>query len=191
MPNVNRDQTLYVQTENPDTWTFPPNTTTSLPTPTGNRIQGELGKAHDSNDRTYQRVRLDSGATSATSAGAVAANELAYWKDRANYLVTNDSAQALIGGAANSFRNNVAGIFRSAVPAGYYCDILIRGRDIAVKEAGSATAGMLLISDTSTTAAQALGVAIGNAAVVQLLGVVTTATATGFCKASVDIPNIP
>lgn len=191
MPHTNRDQTLYVQTENPDTWTFPPNTATSLPTPTGNRIQGELGKAYDWNDRTYQRVRLDSGATSATSVGVVAANELAYWKDRANYIVTNDSAQGLIADAANSFRNNVAGIFRSAVPAGYYCDILVRGRNIAVKEVGSATAGMQLICSTSTTAADALGVAIGSAAVVQLLGVVTTATSGTTCYAAVDISNIP
>jgi hypothetical protein len=132
MPNTNRDQLLYIQTGNPDTWSFAPETTTSTPTSVARRIQGELGKAYDWNDRAYQRVKLDSGATASNTVGAVAANQLAFWKDKSQYLVTNDKRFALQGAVANSFANNVAGIFRSAVPAGYYCDILIRGRNIAV-----------------------------------------------------------
>lgn len=180
MPNINRDQTVYVQTGNPDTWTMQ-----TLQRP------GELGKAYDWNDRAYQRVQLDSGATASTTLGVVAANQLAFWKDRSKYIVTNDVAQALIGGVASSYCNNVAGIFRSAVTAGYYCDILIRGRNIAVKEAGSATAGMSLEATPSATTAGATGIAVGTQNTYQKLGIVTTATVANVCYAAIDIPNIP
>lgn len=180
MPNANRVQTVYIDTGNPDTVNV-----SSLYRP------AELGQAYDYNDRAYQVVKLDSGVTASTGAGVVAANQLAFWKDRSAYLVTNDSTQALIGGVAASFRNNVAGIFRNAATSGYYTHILIRGRNIAVKEAGSATAGETLCASTSTTAADALGTAIATASPVQQIGVVTTATAANVCYAAVDIPNIP
>lgn len=152
---------------------------------------GDLGVTTEWNDRSYQRVVLDSGATASSPAGVVAANELAYWKDRSKYIVTNDSSQALFNNTASSFRNNVAGVFRSAVTAGNACFVLQRGRQINVKEAGSATAGMILISDTSTTAAQGLGVAINTAPNCQQLGTVYTATAANVAVVDVDIASIP
>lgn len=188
MPNVNRISTPYIGGGNPDTWSEP---VSNVPGAYQPYAGGDLGNAYDWNDKAYQKVRLDSGATSATPAGAVAANQLAYWKDRANYIVTNDSRFGLLGGTANSFRNNVAGLFRAAVPAGNQCFILQRGRQVNVLEAGSATPGMILVSDTSTTAAQSLGVAIGTAPPVYPLGVVVTATSGGFCVADFDIPNVP
>ena len=188
MPNANRIQTLYVVSGNPDTVNELPSSTTNVGT---YPRTGQLGQAGDFNDRAYQYVQLDSGATASSSAGVVAANEVAYWKDRSQYIVTNDSSQALFANTANSFRNNVAGIFRNAVTAGNYCYVLQRGRSISVKEAGSATPGMILVSDTSATAAQALGTAIGTAPPVQPLGVVVTATAANVCTADIDIPNIP
>jgi hypothetical protein len=180
MPNANRIQSLYVSTGNPDTV----NDSTLL-------RPGELGAAYDVTDRAYQLVQCDSGATAATPAGVVAANELAYWKDRSNYLVTNDSRFGLLSGIANSQRNNVAGIFRNAVTAGNYCFVLQRGRNISVKEVGSATAGMTLCASTSTTAADALGTAIGTSSPTQQIGIVVTATSGTTCVADVDIPNIP
>jgi hypothetical protein len=181
MPNVNRDQTLYVPTANPDTWS-----TETLQRP------GELGKAYDWNDRTYQRVKLDSGATAANTVGVVAANQLAFWKDRANYIVTNDVQQARFGGVANSECNNVAGIFRSAVTAGYYCDILIRGRNIAVVEAGSGVGGGTLEATAGgATTAGTTAVAAGTTNTYQKLGIIITATVATVCYADIDIPNIP
>jgi tRNA G18 (ribose-2'-O)-methylase SpoU len=189
MPNVNRIISPFLGgTGNPDTYTETASTTPGSYSPYAG---GDLGTAYDTNDRTYQKVTLDSGATSATPAGAVAANQLAYWKDRSNYIVTNDSRFALFAGTANSFRNNVAGLFRSAVAAGANCFILQRGRQVNVKEVGSATTGMLLVASTSTTAADALGVAINTAAPCMPLGVVTTATSGTTCVADFDIPNIP
>lgn len=192
MPNANRTQTVYMNTGNPDT------AIDLVPyTP------GQAGQAFDWNDRAYQIVNVDSGATASTPAGLPVVNQLAYWKDRSNYVVTNDSRFGLLGGVANSFRNNVAGVFRQTLtaaqvagsstssPYGAQICLLQRGRSINVLEAGSGTAGELLVSDTSSTAAQALGVAINTAAPAQNLGVIVTATAGGFCVADVDIPNIP
>lgn len=180
MPNANRSQTFYSPTGNPETMN-----SASLYFP------GQLGQAFDANDRTYQTVQLDSGATSATATGVVAANQLAFWKDRATYLVTNVAAAALFGGVANSYRNNVAGVFAMAVTAGYYCNVIQRGRAVNLKEAGSATAGMSLCANASSTAADALGTAIATASPTQNLGVVITATSGVTCVADLDIPNIP
>ena len=94
-------------------------------------------------------------------------------------------------GVTNSYCNNVAGIFRAAVTAGYYCDILIRGRNIAVKEAGSAAGGMSLEATPAATTAGATGVAVGTQNAYQKIGVVRTATAANVCYADVDIANIP
>jgi|SRR5579872_2921608 len=187
MPNSNRKQTVYVSTGNPDTV----NETAPGFNP------GQLGQSYDLNDREYQFVQLDSGATAATPAGAPAANQLLYWKDRSVYLVTNDSRFGLRpgsgvgGGVAASFRNNVAGILRNAATPGNMIFLLQRGRGITVNEAGSGSGGELLVSDTSTTACQGLGVAINTAAPAQLLGVIVTATAASVCTADLDIVGIP
>ena len=182
MPNTNSYQPFYVgQAASPDTYQ-------ELG---AGYAAGELGTTGDWNDRSYQRVFLDSGATSATPAGAVAANQLAYWKQRSTYTVTNDSRFGLLGGTASSFRNNVAGVFRAAIVAGSACFVLQRGRHINVKEVGSATPGMTLIGSTSTTAADALGVAINTAPNCLTLGVVVTATASNVAVADVDIAPIP
>ncbi len=180
MPNNNRVQTQYVVTGNPDT------VNTADP-----YFAGQIGQSFDVNDREYQFVQSDSGITAGTPAGLIAANQLAYWKDRSQYIVTNDSRQALFANTLLSFRNNVAGVFRNAVTPGNYCFVLQRGRAINVKEAGSATPGMQLIASTSTTAADTLGVAINTAANCIPLGVVITATAANVCVADLDIPGIP
>lgn len=180
MPNTNRDQTMYVPTANPDTWS-----SATLQRP------GELGKAFDANDKAYQRVKLDSGATAANTVGVVAANQLAFWKDRANYIVTNDKRFALLNGVANSFGNNVAGVFRSAVPAGYYCDILQRGRNIPVAAVAGVDGGEQVIADVTANTASADSVAVGTAVTYQKLGVVRTNVANSVAYADFDIPNIP
>ncbi len=191
MPNVNRTISPFIQSGNPDTDYQTGPFTASTP---GNFIPyagGDLGTAFDYNDKAYQKVYLDSGATSGTPAGAVAATQLAYWKDRANYIVTNDSRFALFSDTLLSFRNNCAGLFRAAVPAGSFCFVLQRGRNVRVKEVGSATPGMVLIPSTSTTAADALGVAINTAPNCMPIGICIVATSGTTCTADFDLPNIP
>jgi hypothetical protein len=175
---------MYVQTGNPDTWMM-----ATLQRP------GELGKAYDWNDRAYQRVKVDSGATAANTVGAVAANQLAFWKDKSQYIVTNDKRFALQDGVANSFANNVAGIFRAAVTSGYYCDILIRGRNIALEVAtadeAAVTGGVSLIADVTADTASVDGIAVGTATTYQKLGICRTASTSNVAYGDIDIGNIP
>lgn len=179
MPNTNRDQTAYVPTGNPDTWT---EQTLTRP--------GELGKTHDFNDRTYQRVQLDSGATSSSSVGVVAANQVAYWKDKTKYLVTNDVNQAL-GVASSAQMQFAAGIFRSAVTAGYYCDIVVRGRNIACADDGSPGVGETIIADATSGQARVKGIALGTASTHKVLGYCRTASSANVSYNDIDIPDIP
>lgn len=181
MPNTNRRQPIYLPTGNPDTWHDP-----TL------YAAGELGLAFDYNDRAYQRVRVDSGATAANPIGVVAVNTLAFWKDKDQYLVTNDDRQAIGGSTVNAWRNQVAGIFRHAVTAGDYCDILQRGDNIPVAAAAFAGGiGQRCIAQTTGTA-QVTFEAVGAANTYQVVGVARGAAAwTNLVQADVDIPNIP
>ena len=179
MPNTINDQTMYVPTGNPDTWS-----SATLQRP------GELGKRYDYNDRTYQRVQLDSGCTSGPTVGVVAANQLAYWKDKSNYLVTNDIRFAE-GVASSAQAQFAAGIFRSAVTAAYYCDIVVRGRNIACADDGSTSVGMSVIADTTADTARVKGVALGTAATHKLLGHCRTASAANVAYCDLDIPEVP
>jgi hypothetical protein len=137
-------------------------------------------------------VKLDSGATASSLSGVVAANQLAYWKDKSQYLVTNDSAQALGGAgiANNAFRNFIAGIFRSAVTAGNYCDVLQAGQNISVKTTGSPAVGDNLVGDTSATAAQAATVAAGTQITVMSIGKVRGINVANVTPCDVDIPMV-
>jgi len=144
------------------------------------------------------RVRLDSGATSATAVGAVKAGQLAFWKDRANNLVTNDQAQTdiaiALGAAApaNAWLNRVAGVFQLAVstaagtndstgnPVTYVCDIVIEGQNVNVfTKASGATAGCQAVCDTTASTAQAIALTNTNTAPTsQVLGVFRSSTIT-------------
>lgn len=179
MPANIRHQTLYVITGNPDT--------VNEATP---YYGGQLGqRVTDTLGREYQYVKHDSGATSSTSVGVSAANQLAYWKDRTDYLVTNDSAQA-IGGAGlgtSNFRNEVAGIYRNAVTAGNYCFVLQRGENINVKSAsGTYVAGDFVVANTGT-AADATVVAVGTAPTVKTIGTAAGARSGSNTPTDVDI----
>lgn len=181
MPNANRSLGIYLRTGDPDTMNE-----SSLFRP------GELGCAFDYNDRAYQIVKLDSGATASNSVGVVAANQLAFWKDKSAYLVTNDWRQA-IGGAigTNAWMNQVAGIFRTAATAGYYCCILQRGRTIAVADDTSPAVGETAIASSTANTSRIAGEAVGTAPTYQPLGIVVVASSASVSYVDVDIPNIP
>jgi hypothetical protein len=151
-----------------------PDTATST-TPTGT-----LGAPFPYGNKTYIHVQVHSGAN------ATAAGQVAFWNDRANGIVTNVAANALLNAVATSNRNNVAGIFRGVIPAGSYGFILVQGLGIPVLEAGAGAGGMSLVANTGT-AADALGVAIATAPPVQQIGVVTGNFAAGKVTATINI----
>jgi len=183
MPNSNRSLGTYVRTGNPDTVNV-----SSL------YAAGELGTAYDYNDRAYQIVKLDSGCVAGASTGVVAANQLAFWKDKDAYLVTNAPDQA-IGGAlgTGAQANQVAGIFRNAATAGYYCHILQRGDNIPVADDGSTpdAVGESAIADTTANVSRIVGIAVGTAPTYQDLGTCRVVSDGTDTYIDVDIPNIP
>ncbi len=201
MADANRQSagTIWLPTGNPDTTNIAAADWGPTATTVGMGGQpGSLGIKFEASppDRAYQRVQLDSGATASTSVGIVAANQLAYWKDKSQYIVTNDVAQANASNMAgvasvnSGFRNFVAGIFRSAVTAGRYCDILQRGRNISVKTTGTPAIGDFLVSDTSTSTAQAATVTAGTAPTCKTIGVVSGSTVANVTPCDVDIPEV-
>lgn len=178
MPNSNRSLGTYVVTGNPDTVNQ-----------SAMYAAGELGTAYDYNDRAYQIVKLDSGCVAGTGPGIAAANQVAFWKDRSNYVATNDNNQAE-GGLAGS-ANQAAGIIRNAATAGYYIHILQRGRNIAVVDDGSCGANEIAVADVTTNVSRVVGTAVATAAPYLPVGIVRTASTGALAYVDVDIPNIP
>jgi len=183
--------TIYVVSGNPDTVNVSPTDWTSL----GYR-QGELGQIFEDRGRQYQVVQLDSGVTSATTGGVVAANDLAFWKDRATYRVTKDPNQAI--GGLTGFYNEVAGVFRTAVTPnltdvlgiGQVCCILQSGRNIPVKTTGTPAIGDHARANQSTPVADVDNTLGTTACPTQRLGTFTSTIVGGFCNVDLDIPGI-
>lgn len=177
------NQQVYLTTGNPDT-----TNDLALYAP------GEIGACFDFNPginaRTYQRVQLDSGATSANAVGVVAANQLAFWKNKSTKTVTNDSRQAAAASVANGWANNVAGIFRTAVTAGYFCDVLKTGNGINVASDGTGGAGATAIADITASVARIAGIAVGTAPTYQPLGIIRVAAVANVAVVDVDIANL-
>lgn len=155
---------------------------------------GEVGCAFtDQNTGSdYLRVWLDSGATSATSVGAVAAGQLAFWKSQPNNIVTNDKNQCDVG--PSGAINRVAGIFQLAVttapgvndstgqPAQYLCDVLIKSSSGNPSNvvAASALAGAQATANTTAGHADVVyTTGVNTAPVSQVLGVFASSTITG------------
>lgn len=176
MPNIIRIVSPYLQTGNPDTYNSP-----TLYAP------GDLGSSFDLNDKTYTVVQLDSGATSATPTGVVAANQLAFWKSKANRIVTNDRRVAFNNSVLNASGNEVAGVFRNAVTAGNYTALLCRGHNLPVKS-GTITLGQLLTADTDGNGPRVAGVNVGSAPGYLTVGVARAADSGGSVNADIDIP---
>lgn len=158
---------------------------------------GELGCSFSdpNTGKEYLRVQLDSGATASTSIGAVAATELAYWKDQAKAIVTNDKNQCDAG--PSGAINRVAGIFQAAVTAApgqngtdgnplmYMCDLVVRGRTTVA--AASALVGAQATADTTAGAARVVyTTGVNTAPVSQVLGVFLSSTITSN-TADVDV----
>ncbi len=144
---------------------------------------GQLGQTLPTSTGFYQCVQDDSGNTSANTVGVVAANQLAFWKNKAQYLVTNDLRFSQQG------RNGVAGIFRAAITAGYYCYVLQRGDGIAVK--GSAGAALDTMIANSGTNADTTNLTPGVAFTYTPIGVAVAGTSGGNISVNLNIPSAP
>jgi hypothetical protein len=182
MPNARNVQTMYFEGGNPDTWNE-----SSLYAP------GMLGNSISWRQKEYQIVQLDSGATASTDVGAVVANDLAFWKDPDNYIVTNDAPQALGGQTTNAWRNFVAGVFRYAVTAGNYCAILQKGDNIPVNGAAGGGVGQTVIANSGSDA-DVTFVAVATASTYRPLGIAREATAdttAGMVNTDLNIPYYP
>lgn len=189
MPNVNRIISPWIGSGTPDTYNEAVSSTPGANLPYAG---GETGMSFDWNNRTYEKVQLDSGATAATPTGVVAANQLAYWKDKSIGLVTNDRRVAQNNSVANASGNSVAGVFRNAVTPGNLCCILTTGTGIPVKAGTVTGAGQLLTSDVDANGPQCVGVAVGTAPGYQTIGKSLAAAGGGNVSADVYItPTLP
>jgi len=163
---------------------------------------GELGCCFADQNTGDERLRVlvDSGATSSTPVGAVAAGQLAFWKSQPNNLVTNDKRFCDVG--ASGAINRVAGIFTVAAsaapgvngtdgqPAQYMVDLLIRsgsGNTYNVA-AASALAGAQATADTTANVSRAVyTTGVNTAPVSQVLGVFTAGVTANKAPMQVNI----
>jgi hypothetical protein len=149
---------------------------------------GELGVRVDTGDgRQFQQVQLDSGVLSAATKG-----QLVYWKDKANYIVTNNNLFANGGATTTTSQNFVAGVITptNGVTAAYYTFIQQQGPCSFVKTGSITTAIGDQITATTTTG-NAVNVAAGTAVTVIPIGVATevsTGTSHGVDLSIVGIP---
>lgn len=145
---------------------------------------GELGGQIQLGPKSYQLVQLDSGATAATAAGAPVAGQLAFWKNKASYIVTNDRAQAIYPGNSNS-RQAIAGVLvpitvggaagSACATPGNFCVVQQRGPHVGVyTNANSVTIGQNIVADNAATA-QGIAVAVGTAPTNPVVGIATAA----------------
>jgi hypothetical protein len=189
MPNSSNQQTIWTPQGTPDETNI---SVADWDSVAGQR--GQLGVTHDYNSRMYQRVKLDSGATSATPTGAVAANDIAFWRFQGDsavqpYTVTNDRRFAMnLGVATAAYANFVAGVFRMAVTAGHYCDILVKGSNIPVADGGNTFAAGELVFAELDSAAAVDRVGVGTYPSYLALGRARGAAAGGFVNVDIDIP---
>ena len=188
---------VYPRIANP--W-MPQGTPDKTNSPTPFYAPGEIGCAFNdqSSGGSYLRVKLDSGATSATSVGAVAAGQLAFWKDQAAGIVTNDKNQCDVG--PSGAINRVAGIFQLAVtatpgvngtdgnPLQYVCDLVIQKRGYNVAATGTILAGTAMIADTTANTARAISQAtVTTAPVSQVIGIAASSVLSAGNLTPVDV----
>lgn len=175
------NQQVFLSTGNPDTMN---DATLYAP--------GELGACFDfpaKGGPTYEIAQIDSGATSATPTGALAANQLMFWKSRVNKIVTNDSRFAIGGQITNAWRNQVAGILRNAATPGYYVALLVTGNAINVLSDGNGGVGQTAIANSVTTIPGVVPIAVGTAPTYNKIGIYRSDSGT-TAVIDVDIPNI-
>ena len=186
MPHTRNIISPWIGNGDPDTFHETPSTLPGLHLP---YAPADLGGVYEQGDRSYQKVVVDDSTASDRQAiGLVAANQLAYWTNKAAYRVSNSPALA-IGGAAGA-PNVVAGIFRHAVTLGDQCFILQRGRAIPVVSDNTGGVSQRAVA-LATGVNRVTTVALGTALTYQGVGVYTATPAANVAIIDVDIPCIP
>jgi len=149
---------------------------------------GELGcYFNDENTgNQYLREQADSGATSSTGIGHTPqVGELAYWKNQAQNIVTNDKAQCDAG--ATAAPNRIAGVFGVAptiapntngddgAPVMYMVDLIVKTgpQPGYVQCSGVPTAGQTASGNTAANTANTVATAAGTATPSEIVGVFT------------------
>jgi hypothetical protein len=173
--NLNRDGTVYVPTQNPDTVNYDPN-----------YAPGEKGSWYSWQQKRYQIVQLDSGAVALNPSSTVAPNTIAFWMNREQYIVTNDRRAAVGGQAASQVQ--VAGRFGNAVTPGFTCHVQQRGRATLRTQSAAFVGGdsVIAMADSSATADR---VALGTATAFGI-GVARGPAVLGLVTVDLDIPSI-
>lgn len=150
---------------------------------------GELGIRAAIQNKEYQYVQLDTGVLSNATQGQVV-----YWKDAANYVVTNNNLFANNTGGTSAARNFVAGIITptAGVTAGYFTYIQQKGPNAALKSDSVTTAvGDWIVASATTGNVTNASATLGTACPVQNLGVFTAVatgtTQTGYLKIDGDV----
>jgi hypothetical protein len=170
---------------------------TNAPTPL--YAPGELGYAFSDQNTggEYLRVLLDSGATAATTVGAVAKGQIAYWKDQPNSIVTNDARFCDVG--PTGAINRVAGVFQLVVTGGggiagadgnplyYMCDLVIRRPQTPVLCVQALAGAQMVASQTANTPQMTYLTGVTTAPQSQVLGVCYSATALSAGLYSINV----
>lgn len=139
---------------------------------------GQLGMRCTLGSQVWQVVKCDSGPAS------VAAGDVAFWKDRANYIVTNKLADAPQG------RNGACGMFTAAVTPGYFCAVQIGGRGYnTIKTAGAPNQGMTVVANSGSSS-DVIGIPAGTAPTYVPLGVFTGEPGTGYTSIELSVGNM-
>ena len=183
MPNNIRHQIAYLGKDG----TFADYNETTL------YYAGALGQRVTDNNKDYQLVRLDSGATASAATGVVDAGDLGFWKDKSAYLTTNDIAQALgaVDAQNDNKRNFVAGVFLSAITAGNHCWIQQGGRaSVLAAVGGTYDVGNVAIAADSTLS-DVTTVAPPTAPTHVVVGLVAGARSSGKANLDLTLPGIP
>jgi hypothetical protein len=190
MPNANRGTSMFLGPfSSPDTLNQPLTASAASATaaaPAQYYAAGDIGVTFEYQDKAYTVAILDSSATSANPVGAPAANNLLFWKSKANRLVTNDFRSCITPTVPGA---SIAGVLRvtptTTGTGGNVIAMLIRGFGIPVTS-GTSAIGPVMVDTTASTArvvtAVGTAVQVGNATAVNAGGNVTT---------NVDIPQLP
>jgi hypothetical protein len=139
---------------------------------------GQLGMRVTQVGKVFQVVKSDSGPAT------IAAGDIAFWKDRANYIVTNKLADAPQG------RNGVAGMFCAAITPGYYCVVQIGGPGyVTIKTSGAPNQGMIVVANSGSSS-DVVGIPAGTAPTYVPLGVFTGEPSAGYTALELSIGSM-
>lgn len=158
--------------------------------------------------KEYQLCQIDSGATSATPSGALTLGQLLYWKDRSNYVVTNDNrfADTVLTGTAGGLGtaggvSGAAGILvtpTASVVAGDWVFLQTKGKNsgVLIGTGGPGVTGDTLVPHASATTAKVGIVALAStpagAPIGRVLQAVPGGASTGtLALADLQLPEIP